>query len=301
MPLQRDINKIACADYFYEKEIQGDVEVEKQISVNESKYARSLRIVLDNRGVEKSQFAIISGFVFNLSWRTENNRVLMTSIMKNGFETVAEEMMGDKLKISRLQNKAFDEYFDKHDINIDRNDKARFMARAKPKLTKDMRAKMDHLLENHLPGLMQQFSSGTQSKLVTNNDISKHPVMSQMRWELCSVDSELILGDGGPIGFCENAEESGPLFWMIASMDVSHVFLPLSSNSYLLGSRSGNRKNIFSNKYSVDILNKVSAEQSYNFYITKCSETADLYADVIGSTHWKYQDDWSIQSLKSSM
>ena len=298
---KKDINRIACADYFYEEEMLGDVEIEKQLSERENRYARSLNIVLDRSVIEKSQYQIISNFIFNLTWRTENNRVLMTSIMQNGFEGVAIDMMSDRKEIAKLQNKAFDDYVYKHGVNADRNQKAKFMQQASPILTADMKERMNNLLENELPSLMKNFASDTQSKLVTKDNFVSHPIMSKVIWEMRTVELPLILGDVGPIGFCNESGACGPLFWMVASTNIDYIYLPITPYKYLIGSSSGVDLDNFSSSHTVDSLNTLSAQQSYAFYVSNEENVSNQYSSFLGSTHSNYQSDWSLQSLRALM
>jgi hypothetical protein len=293
----KNINNIASDDYFYEWELKGEVEIEEELSKVENRYAATLSLILNRMEIQKSQFQSLSNFVFNLSWRTENNRALMNEFLKNSFEEMAQETMEDSYEMSKINKDAANNALGELNINVDRNVKARAMVVHKLFVEPEVEKQMAIFIKEELPSRMGELTADTQAKLVIKNDLSAHDVMSRVTWNVFEADTELILGDGGPIAYDAKADVWGPLFWMLMQNKVDLILLPISPKKFLLGTPTKQDLKRMHEQISGDKINTLQARQCYKFFVCQNLEIGNAYLSLIGATHVMYTKDWSLDSL----
>jgi len=106
-------------------------------------------------------------------------------------------------------------------------------------------------------------------------------ILSELEWFIFSYKENIILGDVGPIA-CTNRDPEG-VPYIFTGEDVYHVFMPISSNTILVGSLETNWE------FNLDNFNNLIAGHSMEFFISSSyTSIEENLRSTINSLLYKY-------------
>jgi len=305
---EKNIVEIAAEEYFFEKDIVNGFSVEEELKIKENRYGRLLDTILNSRQTHRSQNILITDLVSNLSFRTENNRLEMAKLLADSISWARTQVTADKLFIKQVEREALDAVVKELGRGMEREKlaKARFGMKNsrvfKHELARRIEAlpMVSKLVEEKFASESYGIAQKTQCSLISEKELTRNATLGSIEWSLKHFDTSLLLGDLGPICFCQKEQAYMPLMWALVRRSVNHLVLPISNSAVLIGRAKDHDDELLIQQTDASTINSASASLSYNFFVTDEVELASLYANQVGSMNENYNSKWVREGLPFS-